>query len=69
MAHGKTAADDLADGQLRESARRSTGPLRFESWVETVDGEKFSVRGHCFHGDVKVSEAEALILGTTSFPW
>jgi acyl-coenzyme A thioesterase PaaI-like protein len=43
-------------------------PLRFESWVETVDGEKFSALGRCFHGDVKVSEAEALILGKHELP-
>ena len=43
-------------------------PLRFESWVEAVDGEKFSVRGTCFHGGMKVSEAEALILGNFPLP-
>jgi len=43
-------------------------PLRFESWVESVDGEKFSARGSCFLGDVKVSEAEALILGKYEMP-
>jgi acyl-coenzyme A thioesterase PaaI-like protein len=43
-------------------------PLRFESWVEAVDGEQFTARGSCFHGDVKVSEAEAQILGRVPLP-
>lgn len=38
-------------------------PLRFEGWAESIDGKKFSTRGSCYHGDVKVSEAEAFILG------
>lgn len=43
-------------------------PLRFEAWVEAVDDERFLVRGSCFHGDVKVSEAEALVLGRVPLP-
>lgn len=43
-------------------------PLRFEARVEAVDGEQFSVRGSCFHGDVKVSEAEARVLGRVPLP-
>ena len=43
-------------------------PLRFEARVDAVDGEQFSVRGSCFHGDVKVSEAEARVLGRVPLP-
>ncbi len=43
-------------------------PLRFEAWVDTVEGERFSARGSCFYGDLKVSEAEALILGRVELP-
>lgn len=38
-------------------------PLRFEAAVDAVDGRKYSVRGSCFRGDEKVTEAEALVLG------
>jgi acyl-coenzyme A thioesterase PaaI-like protein len=43
-------------------------PLRFESWVEAVEDETYSVRGRCFHGDVTVSEAEAIVLGRVPLP-
>ena len=67
MAHGKTGPTiSLTVNFVKRTPINQ--PLRFESWVETVDGEKFSVRGHCFHGDVKVSEAEALILGNYELP-
>ena len=36
--------------------------LRFESEIESVDGKKLSVRGSCYHGAEKVSEAEGLVL-------
>jgi len=39
-------------------------PLVFEGAVESVDGRKFSVKACCYHGDIKVSEAEALMLGS-----
>lgn len=65
MAHGKTGPTlSLTVNFVKRTPINQ--PLRFEGWVETVDGEKFSVRGSCFHGDVKVSEAEALVLG--NFP-
>jgi len=38
-------------------------PLRFEGWVESIEGDHYATRGACFHGDVKVSEAEGLMLG------
>ena len=37
--------------------------LRFETVVTSVDGRKYSVAGSCYRGDVKVSEAEGLMLG------
>ena len=37
--------------------------LRFEGVVDSVDGRKYSVKGSCYRGDEKVSEAEGLILG------
>jgi hypothetical protein len=38
--------------------------LRFESSVDSVDGKKFKVKGSCYRGDKKISEAEGLILGS-----
>jgi len=67
MAHGKTGPTvSLTVTFVKRTPINQ--PLRFESWVETVDGEKFSARGSCFLGDVKVSEAEALILGKYEMP-
>ena len=43
-------------------------PLRFEGWVESIDGKQFSTRGSCYHGDVKVSEAEGLMQGGYDIP-
>lgn len=38
-------------------------PLRFEAAVDSIDGRKYSVKGSCYRGEEKVTEAEALILG------
>jgi hypothetical protein len=38
-------------------------PLRFEAAVDSIDGKKYSVKGSCYRGEEKVTEAEALILG------
>ena len=37
--------------------------LRFEAETVSVDGKEWSVRGTCHRGDVKISEAEGVILG------
>jgi acyl-coenzyme A thioesterase PaaI-like protein len=67
MLHGKTGPTvSLTVSFVKRTPINQ--PLRFESWVETIDGETFSARGSCFHGDVKVSEAEAQILGRVSLP-
>jgi acyl-coenzyme A thioesterase PaaI-like protein len=67
MAHGKTGPTVLLTVNFVKRTPINQ-LLRFEGWVETVDGERFSARGCCFHGDVKVSEAEALILGRVPLP-
>jgi acyl-coenzyme A thioesterase PaaI-like protein len=36
--------------------------LRFEAWVEKVDGRRVQTRGRCVVGDAVVSEAEALFI-------
>ena len=67
MAHGKTGPTiSLTVNFVKRTPINQ--PLRFEGWVEAVDGERFSARGSCFHGDVKVSEAAALILGNFELP-
>ena len=43
-------------------------PLRFEAAVDSVAGKKFSVKGRCHIGDLCVSEAEALVLGSIKIP-
>jgi acyl-coenzyme A thioesterase PaaI-like protein len=42
--------------------------LRFETIVTSVAGRKYSVAGSCYRGDVKVSEAEGLMLGAYDVP-
>jgi len=42
--------------------------LRFETNVTSVDGRKYTVAGACYRGDVKVSEAEGLMLGAYDIP-
>jgi acyl-coenzyme A thioesterase PaaI-like protein len=42
--------------------------LRFETVVTSVDGRKYAVTGSCYRGDVKVSEAEGLMLGAYDVP-
>jgi acyl-coenzyme A thioesterase PaaI-like protein len=39
-------------------------PLRFECRVEPSEGKKFTAKGTCYRGPVKISEAEALILAS-----
>ena len=67
MAHGKTGPTTSLTVNFVKRAPINQ-PLRFESWVEAIDGETFSVRGSCLHGEVKVSEAEACVLGRVSLP-
>jgi len=42
--------------------------LRFETTVTSVDGRKYAVAGSCYRGDVKLSEAEGLMLGAYDIP-
>ncbi len=37
--------------------------LRFEGWVESIDGRKIQTRGRCLARDQVVTEAEALFIG------
>jgi acyl-coenzyme A thioesterase PaaI-like protein len=67
MAHGKTGpTTSLTVRFLKRTPINQ--PLRFEGWVDAVDGETFSVRGRCFHGEVAVSEAAARVLGRVPLP-
>ena len=38
-------------------------PLRFEAEVDSIDGTRYSVRGSCYRGGEKISEAETVVLG------
>lgn len=67
MAHGKTGPTVwLKVTYLKRTPINR--PLRFEGWVASVDGENFATCGSCHHGDVKVSEAEGLMLGNYDIP-
>jgi hypothetical protein len=43
-------------------------PLRFEAVIDEIAGKKFTVRGACFQGDRKITEAEGMILGSYGLP-
>lgn len=43
-------------------------PLRFEAEVVEIDQDHYTVRGACFLGDTKVSEAEAAVLAKIDMP-
>jgi hypothetical protein len=43
-------------------------PLRFEAVVDEIHGKKFSVKGVCFQGDERITEAEGMILGSYELP-
>lgn len=42
--------------------------LRFEGWVESIDGKKYDVRGCCWLGDEKLTEASGLVIGAYDLP-
>lgn len=42
--------------------------LRFETAVESIDGKKYIVKGACYRGDERISEAEGLLLGSYEIP-
>ena len=42
--------------------------LRFEADVIEIEGDNYTVRGACYLGDTKVSEAEAAVLGKIDMP-
>jgi acyl-coenzyme A thioesterase PaaI-like protein len=46
-------------------------PLRFEAWLDRVDGRKAFVRGACYAGDDLVSEGEAMFVkfDAARTPW
>ena len=43
-------------------------PLRFEAVVDSIEGKKFSVKGSCYQGDEKITEAEGMVLGSYELP-
>ncbi len=42
--------------------------LRFEGSVVSVERKKFTASASCYRGDEKISEAEALMLGSYDIP-
>jgi acyl-coenzyme A thioesterase PaaI-like protein len=46
-------------------------PLRFEAWIDRIDGRKAFVRGACYAGEDLVSEGEGLFVrfDATRTPW
>jgi len=43
-------------------------PLRFETWVDEVEGDRYRARGFCMLGDTRISEAQGLIIGKYDLP-
>lgn len=67
MVHGKTGPTTALSVHFVKRTPIDR-PLRFEARVEAIVGDEFTVRGVCFHGSVKVSEAEARMLARVPLP-
>lgn len=39
-------------------------PLRFEAWVDRIEGKKIFIKGQCFDGDTLLTEASGLFINT-----
>lgn len=39
-------------------------PLRFEAWIDRVEGKKIFIKGQCFDGDTLLTEASGLFINT-----
>ena len=67
MIHGKTGPSvSLKVNFLKRTPIEEA--LRFESWVEQIDGDRYHARGICMLGDSQVSEASGLIIGKYDLP-
>ena len=62
MIHGKTGPSlSLKVNFLKRTPIEE--PLRFRSWIEKIDGDRYHACGECYLGETKISDAEGLILG------
>lgn len=39
-------------------------PLRFEAWIDRIEGKKIFIKGQCFAGDTLLTEASGLFINT-----
>jgi len=67
MIHGKTGPSISLEVKFLKRTPIEE-PLRFESWVEQVEDDRYHARGICKLGDTQVSEAEGLIIGKYDLP-
>lgn len=67
MAHGKTGfTASLKVDYLKPTPIEQE--LRFEGWLESVEGKKYDVRGCCYHGEEVLTRATGLVLGAYDLP-
>ena len=67
MIHGKTGPSVSLEVKFLKRTPIEE-PLRFETWVEEIEGERYRARGICTFGDTRISEAEGLVLGKYDSP-
>ena len=67
MIHGKTGPS--ASLEVRFLKRTPINErLRFETWVEDIEDDRYRARGICRLGDTQISEAEGLVIGKYDLP-
>jgi acyl-coenzyme A thioesterase PaaI-like protein len=67
MIHGKTGPSVTLE--VKFLARTPIGePLRFETWVERIDGDRYHACGVCRLGDTPITEARGEINGKYDLP-
>jgi acyl-coenzyme A thioesterase PaaI-like protein len=67
MIHGKTGPSVSLEVKFLKRTPTEE-PLRFETWVEEIEGDRYRARGVCRLGDTLITEAEGLIIGKYDLP-
>ena len=67
MIHGKTGPSASLEVKFLKRTPIEER-LRFETWVEKVEEDRFHACGACWFGDTQISEASGVILGKYDLP-
>jgi len=67
MIHGKTGPSASLEVTFLKRTPIEE-PLRFETWVEEIENDRYRARGICRQGDTQISEAQGVIIGKYDLP-